>query len=495
MGKPSGFKEFERKDPEAIPVEERLKNYQEFLVPLPSADLRTQGARCMDCGIPFCHSGCPLGNQIPDFNDLVYRDSWRRASDILHATNNFPEFTGRTCPAPCEHSCVLAINEPAVTIKNIENAIVERAFEEGWIEASEAPHQTGKRVAIVGSGPAGLACAAQLNLAGHRVKVFERASKLGGLLRYGIPDFKLEKWVIDRRVELLKKAGVEFCVNTTVGVDVSAATLEQEFDAVVLCVGASKPRSLSIPGVTLQGVEFAMEFLTQQNLRLEPETKNVLKQHWWSVGQREELTAKGKHVVVIGGGDTGSDCVGVSNRQGALSVRQFQYRPMPPEELHPLEAWPFEPMKLQSSSSHEEGCERAWSTSSVELLGEDGRLTAVKTVELEWNESRTSMRPIEGSEKLWRADLALIAIGFSGPEQLLASEFGLECDEIGRIKKLDAYRSGQKDVFVCGDMRRGQSLVVWAISEGREAAHAVDSYLMGSSELPQKGSGDLLLGL
>ncbi len=494
MGKPSGFKEFKRKDPTAVPAEERVKHYQEFLVQLPPEELQKQGARCMDCGIPFCHAGCPLGNHIPDFNDLVYRDSWKRASEILHSTNNFPEFTGRTCPAPCEDSCVLAINEPAVTIKNIENAIVERAFEEGWIPPQAPAKRSGKRVAVVGSGPAGLACASQLNLAGHSVTVFERAAKLGGLLRYGIPDFKLEKWVIDRRIEIMREEGVTFRVNTTVGKDVSADDLEQAFDAVVLCVGSSKPRALRIPGMELEGVEYAMEFLTQQNLRLESDAPDVLQQFWWSEGERKEISAAGKHVVVIGGGDTGSDCVGVSNRQGAKSVRQFQYKPMPPNKQHPLESWPFEPMKLQTSSSHEEGCERAWSTSSVELVAESGSVVAVKTVELQWNATRSEMKPVAGTEKRWPAELVLIAIGFSGPESLLAEEFNLESDEIGRIRKVQEYQCPQRKVFVCGDMRRGQSLVVWAISEGREAAHAVDAFLLGeTSLLPTKGAGDLQL--
>ncbi len=492
MGKPSGFKEFKRKDARALEPEERIKHSREFLVQLPTKELREQGARCMDCGIPFCHAGCPLGNQIPDWNDLVYRDSWKRASDLLHSTNNFPEFTGRTCPAPCEDSCVLAINEPAVTIKNIENAIVERAFEEKWLEPIVPLRRTSKRVGIVGSGPAGLACAEQLNAAGHSVTVIDRATKAGGLLRYGIPDFKLEKWVIDRRLELMESAGIEFRLGTFIGQDVTVEALEDEFDTLVLAVGASKPRSLTVPGVDLKGVHFAMEFLAQQNLRLEGEDTDVLQQHWWGAGDAAEISASGKSVIVIGGGDTGSDCVGVSNRQGAKSVQQFQYRPMPSTEHEPLLSWPFYPMRLQTSSSHEEGCDRAWSTSSVELLGEGGLLTSVSTVELRWDAASGNMEAVKGTEKVWPADLVLLAIGFIGPEPTLAEAFQLECDERGCVIANSNFETNKSGVFVCGDMRRGQSLVVWAISEGREAARHVDAYLTGSTRLPTKGEGDLL---
>lgn len=497
MGKPTGFKEFERIVPKEIPPAERIKNYKEFTIPLPVTQLRDQGARCMDCGLPFCHTGCPLGNLIPDWNDLVYQDDWKRAIDFLHATNNFPEFTGRVCPAPCEEACVLGINEPPVTIKNIENSIVERAFEEGWIKPQPPANRTGKKVAVVGSGPAGLAAADQLNKAGHEVVVYERADRIGGLLRYGIPDFKLEKWVIDRRVKIMEEEGVVFKTGVNVGYDITGEELQAKFDAIVLSGGATKPRDLPIPGRELNGVHFAMEFLPQQNKRVAGDSEATQTDNWWFSQHPSDILATDKHVIVIGGGDTGSDCVGTSNRQGAKSITQFELLSQPPEDRPEQQPWPYWPMKLRTSSSHKEGCERFWSILTKRFNGENGRVESLDTVEVEWvpgdNGSRPQMKEIPGTEKNWPADLVLLAMGFLGPEPGgLIDQLGLDLDQRSNVKANENdYATNVPGVFACGDMRRGQSLIVWAISEGREAARSVDVHLTGASELPTKGVGDL----
>ncbi len=496
MGKPTGFKEFPRVTPKAQPPEQRLRHSREFLIPLPLAEVKRQGARCMDCGVPFCHTGCPLGNIIPDFNDLVYRDDYRRAIEVLHSTNNFPEFTGRVCPAPCEEACVLGLIEPPVTIKNIELTIVERAFAEGFIKPCPPAVRTGKKVAVIGSGPAGLAAADQLNRAGHLVTVYERADRLGGLLRYGIPDFKLEKHLIDRRLDLMRAEGVNFEAGVNVGYDIDAAELRSRFDAVVICAGATKPRDLPIPGRELDGIHFAMEFLPQQNKRVAGDALPYRTDKWWFSEKAEEVSAAGKHVIVIGGGDTGSDCVGTSNRQRAASVTQFELLTRPPESRPNEQPWPFWPMKLRSSSSHEEGCQRYWSILTKRFVGEAGRVTGLETVEVEWQlcpGQRPQMRELPGTQKTWPADLILLAMGFVGPEPGgLVDQLGLALDERGNIKAAESdYATSVPGVFACGDARRGQSLIVWAISEGREAAVSVDRHLMGSSELPTKGEGDL----
>ncbi|WP_273569022.1 glutamate synthase subunit beta [Maribacter halichondriae] len=448
---------------------------------------RTQrsGARCMDCGIPFCHSGCPLGNLIPDFNDAVYRGKWDKASDMLHATNNFPEFTGRLCPAPCEEACVLGINEDPVTIENIEKNIAETAFEKGWIVAEPPMNRTGKKVAVIGSGPAGLAAAQQLNRAGHLVTVFERDEKPGGLLRYGIPDFKMEKHVIDRRLKVLEEEGIEFKCGVHVGKYIKADTLKADFDAVVLCGGATVRRNLPIEGADLKGVVQAMEFLPQNNRRVDG-VKEL----------GEEILAKGKDVVVIGGGDTGSDCIGTSFRQGAKSVSNFEIMPMGSTERPEGQPWPFWPMRLRTSSSHKEGAERFFSISTKKFVGDqDGNLTGLITSEIEWiREPGKSMvlKEVEGTEKEWKCELALLALGFTGSEMTIAEQLGLEADHRTNIKASEKdYMTNVPGVFVAGDQRRGQSLIVWAISEGRQAAHHVDTYLMGESVLPLKGEGDL----
>jgi glutamate synthase (NADPH/NADH) small chain len=496
MGKPTGFKEFVRRTPTEIPGEERKKNYKEFLIQLPVAELQAQGARCMDCGVPFCHTGCPLGNIIPDWNDLVYRGNWKRAIEFLHSTNNFPEFTGRICPAPCEEACVLGINEPPVTIKNMEVAIIDRAFEEGWVKPVPPEARTGKTVAVVGSGPAGLACAHQLNRAGHHVTVFERADRIGGLLRYGIPDFKMEKWIIDRRTQVMEAEGITFKTGVNVGYDVDADQLRAEFDTIVLSGGATKSRDLPIPGRDLDGVHFAMEFLPQQNKRVAGDEVAHRTGRWWFSDHDRDILAEGKHVIVIGGGDTGSDCVGTSNRQGAKSVTQFELLPKPPEDRPANQPWPYWPMKLRSSSSHREGCDRYWSISTKRFDGEGGRLKSLTTVEVEWvpptNGSRPELKEIAGSEKTWPADLVLLAMGFLGPEpDGIISQLGVELDPRSNVQADENYMTSVPGVFACGDLRRGQSLVVWAISEGREAARGVDQYLMGATALPTKGEGDL----
>lgn len=481
MGKIGGFVEFERNDEQNIAIAERLTNFNEFTIPLSSTKSKEQGSRCMDCGIPFCHSACPLGNLIPDFNDLVHQEKWKEALDILQSTNNFPEFTGRLCPAPCEKSCVLGIIAAPVAIENIEKNIIEKAFENNWIIAEIPKQKTGKTIAVVGSGPAGLAAAQQLNRAGHQVTVFERDNAIGGLLRYGIPNFKLEKNIIDRRVAILEAEGIEFKTNTNVGVNFETATL-QKFDAIVLCGGATESRSLPTKGIDSKGVEQAMTFLTQQ-------TKTLF-------GEKieDQIIAKNKNVIVIGGGDTGSDCVGTANRQGAKTVTNFEIMPKPPVLRSQSTPWPFWPLQLKSTSSHEEGCDRNWLINTKEFLtNENNELIGLKTVEVAWKTVR-GMRPelIEkpNSEKIWPCELALLALGFVGPEKTLSQQLGLEIDERNNFKTQN-YQTNISNIFAAGDMRRGQSLIVWAISEGREAARAVDTYLMGYSNLPTKGNGDL----
>ena len=482
MGKPTGFIEFTRELPSKRPVQERKKDYEEF-VPLYSGEkLNQQAARCMNCGIPFCHHGCPLGNVIPEFNDAVYRQQWQEAYEILSATNNFPEFTGRICPAPCETSCVLGINQPAVAIEEIEKNIIEIAFERGFVKARKPTIRTGKKVAVVGSGPAGLATAAQLNSAGHNVTVFERDDQPGGLLRYGIPDFKLEKWVVARRIKLLEEEGIVFKCNANVGVNVGINDLLREFHAIVLAGGSTIPRDLPIPGRELNGVHFAMDFLKQQNKRL---SKLPI--------EGKELFATKKNVVVIGGGDTGSDCVGTSNRQDAHSITQFELLPKPPAARTPLMPWPTYPMTLKTSSSHEEGAERHWSLATKEFIGDGkGNLKALKVVTLEWKFTEEG-RPaqfieVPGSEKELPCELALLAMGFVCPQQEgLLNELGVELDDRGNVKASEKdYQTNIAKVFTAGDMRRGQSLVVWAISEGRECARKVDEYLVGHSLLECK---------
>ena len=482
MGKLRGFLEYEKAKEANIPVEERVKNYNEFTKELSSEELRKQGGRCMDCGIPFCHSGCPLGNMIPDFNDAVYRNNWQKALQILHATNNFPEFTGRLCPAPCESACVLGIIKSPVSIELIEKYIVERGFKEGWIKAEPPKTRTGKTVAVVGSGPAGLAAAQQLNRAGHTVTVFERDAKIGGLLRYGIPDFKLEKKVIDRRLTILEEEGITFKTNVHVGVNYEAEKLKA-FDAVVLCGGATKRREMQIPGAEATGVIQAMDFLKKNNEIVD------------GIGEPDELlSAKNKNVIVIGGGDTGSDCVGTSNRHGAKTVTNFEIMPMPSEQRTEEHPWPFWPFTLKTSSSHEEGCERNWSINTKEFIKDkNGNLKALVTVEVELvreEGKRPRFVDIPGTEKEWPCEMALLALGFTGPQKNLIDQLGIETNQRTNIEASN-YQTNIPNIFAAGDIRRGQSLIVWAISEGREAAHEVDKYLMGSSSLPVKEKGDL----
>ena len=482
MGKITGFIEFDRVDEKNKAVKDRLKNYKEFTVKLPEEELKKQGSRCMDCGIPFCHSGCPLGNLIPDFNDLVYRGEWKKALEILHSTNNFPEFTGRLCPAPCEKACVLGLIEDPVSIENIEKNIVEKGFEEGWIVAHPPKERTGKAVAVVGSGPAGLAAAQQLNRAGHLVTVFERDDEIGGLLRYGIPNFKMEKEIIDRRVSVLKEEGISFVCDANIGDNYPVEKLD-DFDAVVLCGGATKRRSLPTKGADAIGVVQAMDFLTQQ-------TKSL----FGSKFEGEVISAEGKDVIVIGGGDTGSDCVGTSNRQGAKSVTNFEIMPKPPASRSDATPWPFWPLQLKTSSSHEEGCERNWLINTKEYVTNDNNeLIALKTVEVEWKlipGQRPQLIEKVGTEKTWPCDMVLLALGFTGPENTLSDQLGLELDERTNYKAKN-YQTNVPHIFTAGDMRRGQSLIVWAINEGREAAREVDIFLMGASNLPIKGQGDL----
>lgn len=485
MGKITGFLEYERVDEPYIAVEKRLENYKEFTIPLEEKKLKDQGARCMDCGIPFCHSGCPLGNLIPDFNDKVYKGRWKEAAQILHSTNNFPEFTGRLCPAPCEEACVLGINEDPVSIENIEKNIVEKAFEEGWITAHPPKTRTDKKVAIIGSGPAGLAAAQQLNRAGHLVTVFERDAKVGGLLRYGIPDFKLEKHIIDRRIAILEEEGIMFTTNAHVGKNISIETIKADFDAVVLCGGATERRGIPIKGNHLKGVHQAMDFLKLNNQYVDG-----------LIDFKSVLSAKDKNVIVIGGGDTGSDCIGTSNRHGAKSVTNFEILSKPSVGRPAHQPWPYWPMKLKTTSSHQEGVERFFSISTKEFLGDkNGNLIGLKTVEVEWlfkEGQRPELKELPNSEKTWNCDMVLLALGFTGSEKTLADQFGLEMDFRTNIKaSAKDYATNVPGIFSAGDMRRGQSLIVWAISEGRQAAHHVDKYLMGASNLPLKDDNDL----
>lgn len=485
MGKLRGFMEYDRIKEPVVTPKKRIKNYKEFTIAPKDDELLEQGGRCMDCGVPFCHSGCPLGNLIPDFNDAVHKNEWQKALNILHSTNNFPEFTGRLCPAPCEEACVLGIISPPVSIELIEKYIVERGFSEGWIKPQPPDSRTGKSIAVIGSGPAGLAAAQQLNRAGHTVTVFERDNKIGGLLRYGIPDFKMEKNIIDRRLKILEAEGIIFKCNVEVGKTIETENIEKEFDAVLLCTGASIKRELPIPGADLNGVTQAMDFLPHNN-------KAVDGQH----SRDPKFLAKDKNVIVIGGGDTGSDCIGTSNRQGAKSVTNFEIMPKPADGRTEDNPWPYWPFKLKTSSSHEEGSHREWSILTKEFVGDEkGNLIGLKTVEVEWKKipgERPQLTEIISSEKEWPCELALLALGFTGPEKSLPEQFGLTFDPRGNVKGEKQYQTNRPNFFTAGDARRGQSLIVWAISEGREAAHQIDTYLMGSSDLPLKNmAGDL----
>jgi glutamate synthase (NADPH) small chain len=489
MGKPTGFMEFERLREASLPVADRRKNYHEFVLHLNDEQAKTQGARCMDCGIPFCTTGCPVNNIIPDWNDLVYRGNWREALDVLHSTNNFPEFTGRICPAPCEAACTLNIIDDAVGIKSIEHAIIDKGGENGWVVPQPPEKKTGKKVAVVGSGPAGLAAAQQLARVGHSVTVFEKNSRIGGLLRYGIPDFKLDKRLIDWRMAQMQAEGVTFQTSVFIGKDadgknalgkstandaqktISPAGLLKKFDAVILSGGAEAARDLPVPGRELQGVHYALEFLIPQNKEVAGDARNP-------------ISAAGKHVVVIGGGDTGSDCVGTSNRHGALSITQLEVMPRPPAHENKSLVWPNWPMKLRTSSSHEEGAQRDWAIVTKEFIGHNGKVEKLRAVRVEWKDGK--MSEIAGSEFELKADLVLLAMGFVSPEQKVLDAFGVEKDARGNIKAdTENYRTGKDKVFAAGDMRRGQSLVVWAIREGRQCARAVDEFLMGSSVLPR----------
>jgi glutamate synthase (NADPH) small chain len=476
MGKITGFMEIKRETSSRRPVRERVTDWREYDLKMPEEKLQQQGARCMDCGIPFCHKGCPLGNIIPDWNDLVYRGHWREAIDRLHWTNNFPEFTGRVCPAPCEEACVLNINNDPVTIKSIEKHIIDHAWAEGWITPQPNPRKTGKKVAVVGSGPAGLACAQQLARAGHSVTLYERSDRVGGLLMYGIPDFKLEKSHVNRRVEQMKAEGVELVTSCRVGFDIHADELRRKYDAIALTMGATKPRDLPVPGRDLKGIHFAMEFLPQQNKRNAGDI----------IPPDVSITAKGKKVVILGGGDTGSDCLGTSNRQGAEIVHQYELLPMPPEKRTLEMPWPDWPMILRTSTSHEEGVKRDWSINTKFFSGENGHVQKLHGVRLNWkNENgRFVMEEVQGSEFVLECDLVLLALGFLGPEPGgIISELGLKLDQRSNVA-CENYMSSLPGVFAAGDTRRGQSLVVWAIWEGRECARAVDAYLMGESYLP-----------
>ena len=478
MGKVTGFIEFKRDKQPYRPVEERVRDWKQVMLPWPADTLRKQGARCMDCGIPFCHQGCPLGNLIPDWNDLVYRDRWREAIDRLHATNNFPEFTGTLCPAPCEGSCVLGINDDPVTIKGIELSIIDRAFSEGWVRPEPPPRRTGKTVAVVGSGPAGLAAAQQLARAGHAVTVFERADRIGGLLRYGIPEFKMEKRVLDRRLAQMEAEGVRFVVNAHIGLDRPAEALRREFDALVLCGGATAPRDLPIPGRQLGGIHFAMDYLTQQNRRCEGDP----------VADEEFITARGKRVVIIGGGDTGADCLGTAHRQSALEVHQLEILPRPPDERATDNPWPEWPNVYRVSSAHAEGGERVYSVSTTRFLGDErGMVKAleVSRVEMVREGGRLNFREVPGSSSVLPCELVLLAMGFTGPERPgLLQQLGVELTDRGNVKRDEHWMTSVPGVFTAGDMQRGQSLIVWAIAEGRSAARGVDRYLMGRSDLP-----------
>jgi len=483
MGKPTGFIEFPRSDRRYAPAPERVQHFREFVIPMKDEEVSIQGARCMDCGIPFCHQGCPVNNIIPDWNDLVYHGQWQEALTVLQSTNNFPEFTGRICPAPCEEACTLNIDDNPVTIKTIECSIVDKGWEQGWIKPQPAAHRTGKRVAVVGSGPAGLACAQQLARTGHAVEVFEKADRVGGLLRYGIPDFKMEKHIIDRRVEQMSAEGVAFHTNAHIGVSTPAGELLARFDAVALTGGSEHPRDLEVPGRELNGVHFAMHFLPQQNKRNAGDT----------IDPEIALTAKDKHVIVIGGGDTGSDCIGTSFRQGARSVTQLEILPRPPEQVNKGLTWPDWPNKLRTSSSQNEGAVRDWSVATKSLEGKDGKVTAIHCIRVNWEKDsagRWQMQEIAGSEFTLQADLVLLAMGFVHPvHEGMLQELGVAFDPRGNVAGSteggQAYHTSIDKVFAAGDMRRGQSLVVWAIREGRQCARAIDEYLMGSSDLPR----------
>ena len=478
MGKPTGFLEFTRAKQPYRPVEERIRDWTQVMLPWPVATLQQQGARCMDCGVPFCHQGCPLGNIIPDWNELVYRDRWREAIDRLHATNNFPEFTGTLCPAPCEGSCVLEINDDPVTIKAIELAIIDHAFEAGWITPEPPLSRTGKKVAIVGSGPAGLAAAQQLNRAGHWVTVLERADRIGGLLRYGIPEFKMEKRILDRRLEILRKEGITFRVNANVGVNVPVEILRGEFDAILLAAGATLPRDLKVPGRELKGIHFAMEYLPLQNRRCEED----------QIPEGEFITAKGKRVVIIGGGDTGADCLGTVHRQGAISVHQFELLPRPPDHRAPDNPWPLWPNIFRTSAAHEEGGIRDYCISTTRFSGSNGQVERLHAVRVEFvsdGNGRQSMREVPGTEYEMEVDLVLLAMGFLGPERSgMLDQLGVKLTERGNVWRDETWMTSVSGVFTAGDMQRGQSLIVWAIAEGRQAARGIDRYLMGSTTLP-----------
>jgi glutamate synthase (NADPH) small chain len=478
MGKITGFLEIKRELPKRRPVAERIHDWQEVYLPFEAEKLQKQGARCMDCGIPFCHQGCPLGNLIPDWNDLVYRDRWREAIDRLHATNNFPEFTGRLCPAPCEGSCVLGINDDPVTIKQVEVGIIEHAFDEGWVAADAPEVRTGKKVAVVGSGPAGLAAAEQLNRAGHSVIVFEKSDRVGGLLRYGIPEFKMEKRVLERRLRLMEASGIGFETGVNVGVTLPTATLRRDFDAIVLAGGAEWPRDLPIPGRDLDGIHFAMDYLTLQNHRSEGDP----------VAERDFISAKDKNVVIIGGGDTGADCLGTAHRQGARSVTQFEILPRPPEERDPRSnPWPLWPNIFRVSSAHEEGGAREYSVNTTHFSGVDGRVSTLHAVRVEMvtEAGRASFRSLPGTEYELAADLVLLAMGFLGPRREgLLTDLGVRLTDRGNVWRDANWMTSVPGVFAAGDMQRGQSLIVWAIAEGRSAARGVDLYLMGKSDLP-----------
>ena len=485
MGKVRGFIEYERVNEKNVPVLNRLKNYNEFTIKPNDDELEKQGSRCMDCGVPFCHSGCPLGNMIPDFNDAVHRRSWKEALQILHSTNNFPEFTGRLCPAPCEAACVLGLISPPVSIEMIEKYIVERGFSEGWIKPKLPKFRTGKKIAIVGSGPAGLAAAQQLNYAGHNVTVYERDKKVGGLLRYGIPDFKLDKSIIDRRIAILKEEGIKFRTSTEIGKDISIKYLDDNNDIILLCGGATVKRKLPIKGHDAIGIIQAMDFLKNQN-KIIGEGSQI----------KSNLSAKNKNVIVIGGGDTGSDCIGTSNRQGAKSVTNFEILPKPPKQRSSSNPWPYWPFTYKNSSSHEEGSKRKWSILTKEFIkDENGYLIGLKTVEVEWDKSKGSspvLVEVPNTEKVWPCDMVLLALGFTGPEKNIFEDLDLKTDE-SNILVTKNYMTSNKKVFAAGDLRRGQSLIVWAISEGREAARKIDESLMGTSKLPTKVKGDLPL--
>ena len=479
MGKPTGFLEFQRRERGYAPVAERVQHWREFTRPLPQDELRRQGARCMDCGTPFCHHACPVNNIIPDWNDLVHENDMRTALAVLHQTNNFPDVTGRICPAPCEAACTLNLIEEPVTIKTIEHAIAERGWDEGWIEPMISPRRSGKRAAVIGSGPAGLACAQQLARAGHAVTLFEKNDRIGGLLRYGIPDFKLEKTVIDRRIAQMRAEGVEFHPNCHIGVNVPVEKLMQGYDALVLAIGAEAPRDLPVPGRELGGIHYAMEFLTQQNRRVAGE----------KVADETGIFATGRDVLVIGGGDTGSDCIGTSNRHKARSVAQLEILPLPPQHEEKLVTWPDWPLKFRTSSSHEEGCHRDFAVATKTFTGSEGRVTGLDTARVEWvsEGGRMTLREVPGSQFHIKADLVLLAMGFVHPVHAGAvKRIGVELDPRGNVKATDRdYATSVPKVFVAGDARRGQSLVVWAIREGRQCARAVDEFLMGSSDLPR----------